>query len=208
MSPRCVPCRTHTRGGVGSARHALRPPDRSPIGPPPQARRGGTDHVATPPAPTPTSRHGWPVRRGSPRRRQVLREPLAAAPCTAARWLVSNGWFGSVAVSAGGSCGLLGSLRRDSGAVSLNRLRSGPAGGSVSEALDEGSIPAVQAATAHPVGVPRSPSTASRARFTALASSRKSASTRVVPRTRARRPPCLRRIRWPILRSTLGRVAR
>ena len=29
-----------------------------------------------------------------------------------------------------------------------------------------------------------------------------------VPRTRARRPPCRRRMRWASLRSTLGRVAR
>ena len=39
------------------------------------------------------------------------------------------------------------------------------------------------------------PSVASRARFTAAASRLKSASTLVCPRTRARRPPCRRRIR-------------
>lgn len=51
-----------------------------------------------------------------------------------------------------------------------------------------------QAVTAHPAEVKRSPSVARRARCTAAASRRKSASTRAVPRTRARRPPCLRRI--------------
>src|SRR5216684_5462690 len=52
-----------------------------------------------------------------------------------------------------------------------------------------------------------SPSTPRRARLTAAASRAKSAATLTRPRTRARRPPCRRRIRWPILRSTLGRVA-
>ena len=53
-----------------------------------------------------------------------------------------------------------------------------------------------------------SPTIARRARLTDAASSAKSWPTRRQPRTRARRPPCLRRIRWPILRSTLGRIAR
>ncbi len=43
-------------------------------------------------------------------------------------------------------------------------------------------------------------------RFTAAARSEKSAVTFVLPRTRACRPPCLRRVRWLILRSTFGRV--
>lgn len=60
----------------------------------------------------------------------------------------------------------------------------------------------------HPVGVERKPSTERRARLVAAASRLKSASTLGVPRTRARRPPCRRRIMWPSLRSTLGRVAR
>src|SRR5713101_9941450 len=47
---------------------------------------------------------------------------------------------------------------------------------------------------AHPVGVEWIPSTAARARLTALARRLKSASTLVVPRTRARRPPCRRRM--------------
>ena len=59
-----------------------------------------------------------------------------------------------------------------------------------------------------PLRVEVIPSTPSRAMFTAAASSEKSAATLAVPRTRARRPPCRRRIRWAILRSTLGRVAR
>jgi hypothetical protein len=59
--------------------------------------------------------------------------------------------------------------------------------------------------SAHPAGWWLSPSMARRARFTA-ASSWKSAATFVLPRTRARRPPCLRRMRWAILRSTVGRV--
>ncbi len=54
----------------------------------------------------------------------------------------------------------------------------------------------------------RTPRAAMRARFTDAASRAKSAATRARPRTRARRPPCLRRIRWPSLRSTFGRVAR
>ena len=52
------------------------------------------------------------------------------------------------------------------------------------------------------------PSRASRARLTAAARSEKSAPTLSLPRTLARRPPCLRRMRWASLRSTLGRVAR
>jgi hypothetical protein len=52
------------------------------------------------------------------------------------------------------------------------------------------------------------PRTASRARFTAAASRAKSHLIFSRPRMRARRQPCLRRIRWPILRSTLGLVAR
>ena len=45
---------------------------------------------------------------------------------------------------------------------------------------------------------------ARRARLTAPASSRKSASTRAVPRTRARRPPWWRRTRWPKPAFDLG----
>ncbi len=52
------------------------------------------------------------------------------------------------------------------------------------------------------------PSMPNRAMFTAAANNEKSASTFVLPRTLARRPPCLRRIKCPILRSTFGRVAR
>ena len=52
------------------------------------------------------------------------------------------------------------------------------------------------------------PSTPRRARLTAAASKLKSAATLTSPRTRARRPPWRRRMRWLILRSTLGRVAR
>jgi hypothetical protein len=64
-------------------------------------------------------------------------------------------------------------------------------------------------AAAHPdPGVLATLSTARRARLTAAASRAKSAAILVVPRTRARRPPWRRRIRWPILRSTFGRVAR
>ena len=60
----------------------------------------------------------------------------------------------------------------------------------------------------HPVGVEAMPSVARRARFAAVARRLKSASTMVRPRTRARRPPCLRRIRCASFRSILGRVAR
>jgi putative transposase len=63
-------------------------------------------------------------------------------------------------------------------------------------------------AAAHPVPVERSPSAVRRAMLTAAASRLKSASTLFFPRTRARRPPCLRRMRCPSLRSTFGRVAR
>lgn len=59
-------------------------------------------------------------------------------------------------------------------------------------------VPAAQlvaGATTHPVRVVCRPSTASRARLTAAASRLKSASTLLRPLTRARRPPCLRRIR-------------
>lgn len=52
------------------------------------------------------------------------------------------------------------------------------------------------------------PSIASRARLAAAAKKEKSCLTRSHPRTRALRPPCLRRIRCPIFRSTFGRVAR
>src|SRR5450759_2065652 len=52
-----------------------------------------------------------------------------------------------------------------------------------------------------------SPSTPNRARLTAAASKEKSAATLVCPRTRARLPPCRRRIRCPSLRSTFGLVA-
>ena len=51
-------------------------------------------------------------------------------------------------------------------------------------------------------------SRARRARLVAAASSAKSCATRTQPRTRARRPPCRRRMRWANLRSTFGRVAR
>jgi hypothetical protein len=44
--------------------------------------------------------------------------------------------------------------------------------------------------------------------LTAAASRAKSAATLISPRTLARRPPWRRRIRWPILRPALGRVAR
>jgi len=54
----------------------------------------------------------------------------------------------------------------------------------------------------------RTPSRARRAKLIAAASKAKSCAMRSRPRTRARRPPCLRRIRCAILRSTLGRVAR
>ena len=50
-------------------------------------------------------------------------------------------------------------------------------------------------ATAHPVGVEWSPRTLRRARLAAAARRLKSASTLGLPRTRARRPPCLRRMR-------------
>ncbi len=65
-----------------------------------------------------------------------------------------------------------------------------------------------QTVTAHPLTVPWTPRVARRARLIAAARNRKSASTRSVPRTRARRPPCRRRIRCPSFRSTFGRVAR
>jgi hypothetical protein len=61
---------------------------------------------------------------------------------------------------------------------------------------------------AHPLAAEASPSRPSRARLTAAANNEKSAATFTNPRTRARRPPCRRRIRCPILRSTFGRVAR
>ena len=47
---------------------------------------------------------------------------------------------------------------------------------------------------------------ASRAMLCAAARCAKSAATLARPRTRAWRPPCFRRMRWPILRSTLGLV--
>jgi hypothetical protein len=52
------------------------------------------------------------------------------------------------------------------------------------------------------------PRVASLARLMAAARREKSAATRTRPRVRARRPPWRRRMRWAILRSTLGRVAR
>src|SRR5665647_3147665 len=64
-------------------------------------------------------------------------------------------------------------------------------------------------AAGHPDPATRvSPSTPNRARFVAAASNEKSAATLVWPRTRARLPPCRRRIRCPSLRSSFGRVAR
>jgi hypothetical protein len=62
--------------------------------------------------------------------------------------------------------------------------------------------------TAAPPGAMRTPSAARRARLMLAASMAKSCLTRSHPRTRARRPPCLRRIRWAIFRSTLGRTSR
>ena len=71
------------------------------------------------------------------------------------------------------------------------------------------SCAAHRVAVAHPdPGTLATASAARRARLTAAASRAKSAAILVVPRTRARRPPWRRRIRWAILRSTLGRVAR
>ncbi len=54
----------------------------------------------------------------------------------------------------------------------------------------------------------RIPRAARRARLMVAASSAKSCRTRSRPRTRARRPPCLRLIMCASLRSTLGRVPR
>src|SRR5665811_1394988 len=66
-----------------------------------------------------------------------------------------------------------------------------------------------QVAIAHPrSGVETSPRVARRARLVAAARRLKSASTLGRPLTRALRPPWVRRIIWPSLRSTLGRVAR
>src|SRR6266511_3262598 len=70
-----------------------------------------------------------------------------------------------------------------------------------------GSTPQLGATIQFPLGPPMIPSTPKRAALAAAASRAKSAATLGRPRTRARRPPWRRRIRWPILRSTFGRVA-
>src|ERR1700712_3970066 len=57
---------------------------------------------------------------------------------------------------------------------------------------------------ADPVGVERGPNIARRARFVAAARRLKSASTLSRPWTRARRPPCRRRITWLSLRRLWG----
>jgi acyl-CoA synthetase (AMP-forming)/AMP-acid ligase II len=94
------------------------------------------------------------------------------------------------------------------GARSVERCLACSCDGSSRYGRGLSGVDAAQIATAHPVAVAPTRSVARRARLTALAKNRKSASTRSVPRTRARRPPCLRRIRCPSLRSTFGRVAR
>ncbi len=63
-------------------------------------------------------------------------------------------------------------------------------------------------AVVHSPGVLVTASTPRRAMLTSAASRTKSAAILALPRMRARRPPWRRRISCPILRSTLGRVAR
>ena len=97
----------------------------------------------------------------------------------------------------GGWCG----RRRDMAAVVVRP----PLAGGITAGSSAGCYAGV---TAHPSGLKCTPRTAKRARLVAAASSRQSCATRSRPRTRARRPPCLRRSRCASLRSTVGRWAR
>ena len=72
----------------------------------------------------------------------------------------------------------------------------------------EGVLPPQVPAITHPLGSRCSPSAASRAQLMAPARVSRSVATRSFPRVRARLPPQDLRVKWAILRSTMGRSAR
>ena len=108
-------------------------------------------------------------------------------PVRCSRWLVPNrarrGWTPATETVGGPPKWAKAGHRRPRGQpVGTLRLKHPPEMGA------RGS----PSALGQPIAPPR---VARRARFTAAASNAKSCATRMRPRTRARRPPCLRRMR-------------
>jgi hypothetical protein len=80
-------------------------------------------------------------------------------------------------------------------------------GGALRVGTPEGrSAPVMPQPRSIPADIEDAPRFPRRARLTAATRRPKSAPTFSMPRTRARRPPCLRHMRWPSFRSTLALV--